>query len=217
MNPLAEASKFYRRWVSSMVVANTAYIGFVMVIGLAVLSPAMADTATDDLEVNAGLVAGLTLTCSKPLTFGVLRIQSLDLGVDQTKWRLTPNLPGQLPTFNQIAGAFGTATGVLPGPGQGECSVVGSVEPDDTAVSISFSSDSVNLDGVAVLDLPAAAPPEDDLQVDRFRTNPSAPKLVNGETRFAIGADLSIPNNLVADNFGGYGATITVTVEEDIP
>ena len=54
----------------------------------------------------------------------------------------------------------GTATGVLPGPGQGECSVVGSVAPDDTTVSVSFGSAAVTLGGAAVLDLPAATPPE---------------------------------------------------------
>lgn len=195
--------------------AGWVLIRLVVLAALGVATPSLADTASDDLQVNAGLVAGLTLTCSKPLTFGVLRIQSLDLGVAQTEWRLTPNQPDQLPTFNQIAGAFGTATGVLPGPGQGECSVVGSVAPDDTTVSVSFGSAAVTLGGAAVLDLPAATPPEGGLQVDRFRTNPSVPTITDGETRFAIGAVLAIPNNLVTANFGGYSGTVTVTVTEN--
>ncbi|WP_018952039.1 hypothetical protein [Thioalkalivibrio sp. AKL12] len=191
--------------------------GLVSLATLGFAAPALADVATDDLQVNAGLVAGLTLTCDKPLTFGVLRMQSLDLGVTATQWRLTPNLPEQLPSFNQTAGAFGTATSVLPGPGQGECAVVGSVAPDDTTIGISFASSSVTLTGAEVLDLSAATPPEPGLTVDRFRTNPSLPTIVDGETRFAIGADLNIPNNLVTENFGGYTTTVTVTVEENLP
>jgi len=164
------------------------------------------------------MLAASTLNCNKPLTFGVLRTQLLDLGVPETKWRGSANQPGQLPIFNQVAGPFGTATGVLTRPGQGECSVVGSVAPDDTSISISFTSGgSVTLDGVAVLGLLAATPNQDGLTVDRFRTVPSLSRRLDDETRFVIVADLVITNNLVAANFGGHTGMITITVEENKP
>lgn len=174
--------------------------------------PATAEVASVDLQIKAGLVAALSLTCDKPLTFGVFRMQPGDLGIGETKWRLTANQPGSLPTFNQIAGAFGTATGVLPGPGQGECRIAGASALDGSTVSISFgAADSITLVGATVLGLSAATPPTKGLTVGRFRSSPTEPVIADGITTFAIGADLTVPNDLISVNFGGYIGTITVT------
>lgn len=198
--------------------ANLQFIGAstlaLAVLSFAMSSPAFAESANGTLQVQAGLVAAVSLSCEKPLTFGVLRIQSANLGVSETKWRLTPNIPDALPAFNQIAGAFGTATSVLPGPGQGECTLVGSLASDDTTITISVES-STGLAGASVLQLGAATPPAEGLIVDNFQTNPVSPKINDSSTRFAIGADLAIPNNLSEANFGGYRGSITVTVTEE--
>jgi len=179
----------------------------------------LADTATSNLQINAGLDRSLILNCSKPLTFGVWFVQSSDRTGGQTLIRVGPNVPGGLPLVDQRSGE---ASGVLPGPGQGECQVSGSTAPDGTELSIVFNSTVLTLNPEALLgqNRPAESGA---LRVERFRWRPASagfanegvlPKIESGTASFAIGADLIIPNNLNAANFGGYSGSITITVTE---
>jgi hypothetical protein len=184
-------------------------------------SPALADTASGTLQIEAGLVAGLTLSCPKPLTFGVWFVQSADREGGLTRFRLTPNVPGALPSPNLVEGR---GTSVLPGPGQGECLVTGSVAEDNTELAVSFGTSFVDLAAEAVLGLDAPGSAAG-VRVENFLFRPATqgagvpsvsapPKIVDGQAEFAVGGELVIPNNLTAENFGGYSGSITITVTE---
>lgn len=182
---------------------------------------ATAESVTGSLQIEAGLVAGLTLTCEKPLTFGVWFVQSADREGGATRLSIGTNVPGALPSLNTVSG-FGTS--VLPGPGQGECTVSGSVAPDDTQLTVSFSDSSITLGSAEVLGQ-GAADTAAAMTVENFTFRPAAfgpgfpvagdnPRISDGRAAFSVGADLLIPNNLESENFGGYSGTVSITVTE---
>ena len=183
----------------------------------------LADIVSDDLQINAGLETGLSLTCFDALTFGVWFVQSGNREGGATLIRIDPNLPGTLPSINRISGL---AVGVNPGPGQGTCTISGSTAADGTELSVDFVESSVTLIAGAVLGKNTPVNVSDAIVVSRFRFMPSQssisgtpkqnanPVLSNGSASFAVGGDLTIPNNLDASNFGGYNGTLTITVTE---
>ena len=194
-----------------------ARFGVLMAACLGLMLPAVA--ANSSLEINAGLQRSLILNCHTSLTFGVWFVQSGNREGGATNIRIGPNQPGQLPTLNVKTGR---GTSVIPGPGQGECTLSGSSAADGTAFSVSFGETTLNLLAANVLgrNQPANAA---SLSVARLRfrsLSPQfvgemvAPKLSNGTASFAVGGDLTIPNNLDASNFGGYNGTLTITVTE---
>lgn len=194
-----------------------ARFGVLMAAYLCLMVPAMA--ANSSLEINAGLQNSLILNCTKPLTFGVWFVQSGNREGGATIIRIGPNQPGLLPTLN-VRGGRGTSA--IPGPGQGECSLTGSSAAEGTEFTVSFGETTLNLLAANVLGR-SQANTAAGLSVAGLRFRPlgpqfpqemEAPKLIEGTASFAVGGDLTIPNNLDASNFGGYNGTLTITLTE---
>lgn len=197
-----------------------ARFGVLMAAYLCLMVPAMA--ANSSLEINAGLQNSLILNCTKPLTFGVWFVQSGNREGGATTIRIGPNQPGLLPTLNVQRGR---GTSAIPWPGQGECSLTGSSADEGTEFTVSFGETTLNLLAANVLGRNQAAKAAG-LSVTRLRFRPlgpqspqemEAPKLIEGTASFAVGGDLTIPNNLDASNFGGYNGTLTITLTEQKP
>ena len=201
-----------------------ARFGVLMAACLGLMLPAVA--ANSSLEINAGLQRSLILNCHTSLTFGVWFVQSGNREGGPTLIRIDPNVPGTNPSINRMSGL---AVGVNPGPGQGTCTISGSTAADGTELSVDFVESFVTLIAGAVLGKNTPVNVSDAIVVSRFRFMPSQssisgtplqnanPVLSNGSASFAVGGDLTIPNNLDASNFGGYNGTLTITVTEQDP
>ncbi|MEX0373607.1 DUF4402 domain-containing protein [Spiribacter roseus] len=190
---------------------------------LALASVVYAESGQGTLEVSAGLSAALQLSCSKPLTFGVWFLTPGSREGGTTEIEISPGVPGGSPVTNKRSGSGSSG---FPGPGQGECTVSGSLADDDTELSVTFGTASIDLQPEAVLfqGLPSS---DGGLSVKNFTIRPAAsgstfpalnsnPKLTNGEATFAVGGHLVIPGNLTSDQFGGYTGTVTLTVTDNL-
>jgi hypothetical protein len=195
----------------------------VLVWELALASVAYAESGQGTLEVNAGLSAALQLSCTKPLTFGVWFLTTGSREGGTTEIEISPGVPGGSPVTNKRSG---TGSSGFPGPGQGECTVSGSLADDNTELTVTFDVASINLQPEAVLfqGLPSS---DGGLSVKNFTIRPAAsgstfpalnsnPKLTNGEATFAVGGRLVIPSNLTSEQLGGYSGTVTLTVTDNL-
>ena len=185
-----------------------------LVAGLGLSQTAMAEAAEGDLVITAGLQEAMTVVCTQPLSFGITRVATGERG-GSTTVTVNPNNP------NTGAGTLGGQTDdVTPGTTQrGVCEVSGSQADDNTLITVSFNPDTTNLggqDGAEGLDEPETA--LGNLAVASFTTSRAKGdlELQDGATTFGVGGTLTIPNDLITDNLGGYGATIEVVVN-DVP
>ena len=173
------------------------------------------NTASDELEITAGLDEALTLRCETALSFGITRLETGDRGG-------TTNLT--VPAGGGAISVGGTGDGVSTvGNGQpGQCTISGSAAEADTEVTVTFEtgeSDSVSLggdeDAFPPLDAPNTAA---DLKVSEFETDPGTVQIDgSGEATFNIGGTLEIPGDVVEVNLGGYRGEVTVVVNDDEP
>ena len=184
--------------------------------GLGLSQAAMADTATDDLVVTAGLAEALTLSCDEALSFGITRVGNLEREGTTTL------------TVAPADGAItvtGEADQITAGPGrQGQCTIAGSNADEGTGVDVSIgdtaanltSNASVNLTGNATAFSGLDAPTTDvtGLSVTDFTLERAVEIDADGGAVFDIGGELTIPATLVSDNLGGYQGTIEVKVDD---
>lgn len=195
---------------------------FILTASLGFASVTNARSGQGILEINAGLSAALKLSCYKPLTFGVWFLLSGSRD-SSTEVRVKPNVPGDSPITTKLAGDGSRG---FPSPGQGECSVSGSLAEDGAELAVTFGETSIDLQPEAAL---FQREPSSDggLTVRNFTFRPAAsdssfpaemskPKLSNGETTFAVGGLLVIPSTLTNDHFGGYTGTLTITVTDNL-
>jgi len=182
-------------------------------VGLGLSQNAIADTATDDLEITAGLTEALTLSCDSALNFGITRLGELTRGGETT-------LAVSAETGNLTTG--GSTTGVTAGSGsRGVCTIAGSSAAANTSVTVQIGGSAVG-DASTTLDGDVSAfsgldAPESDatLTVDSFQLNPADVQIdANGGTSFGIGATLTIPASVSENNLGGYKNTVTISVND---
>lgn len=178
---------------------------------------ALADTASDDLEVKAGLSQAMSLDCVTdgiPLNFGITRIN-----VDAYNTATEITVPA---TSGGSASVDAGGTGVSAGSVQrGACALSGSSATNGATLTVTFadSGDSSFADNVLTLSgdgsaysLDAPTTALSDLTVSSLTS--SASSLTDGASTIGIGGTLNIPATLVADNLGGYSASVQVTVDD---
>lgn len=180
----------------------------VVLIMMSFAGKAAAETATDTIEVHAGLAAALTFTCTD-LHFGV--------------WRVSPgNSEGEITIGSTLSGTIFTTTTENPTDGNyanslaenhqpmvAVCVATGSEAAVNTQPSVQVNTDAGNF-------LPLTAGHK--FVLANFITIPNTaiamsytlsvttPTQINeeGESRFSIGGTWTVPANIVADNHGGY-------------
>jgi hypothetical protein len=107
-------------------------------------------------------------------------------------------------------------SGKWPGPAVGECEVSGSTAADDVigTVALSVNTGSFASNGGAGFsdDTALNVPDEEVSGFTYIMVTTLASPMLNGASEFKIYGTMSIPDYLIADNYGGYKAPdITVT------
>ena len=189
--------------------------GVAVGLGLSLSQTALADTASADLEIHAGLRQSLTLICN-PLSFGVTTMNLMGIRGDVSRVVLNPSDSSlTIGTGNdQIALA---TTDVQ----AGQCLISGSRAANEQEVTIELNgvalgdaSTQLSVGGSSFLSLSAPTTPET-LTVNEFTTDVDTVRIQSGGAMFFIGGTLVIPATIVAANLGGYSAEVTITVDDD--
>ena len=181
-----------------------------LVAGLGFSQTALAETATTELQVNAGLAEALTLSCDTAMSFGITRLGNLDRSAVTT---LTLDPSNNNLTVTNDDGNVG----VTAGEGQaGECIIAGSAAANTTSVTVSFSTPddlAGNTSAFGNLTAPASGSDISGMAVSIT----SVTGVTIGETggaSFNIGGVLTIPATATPQNMGGYSTTTEVTVND---
>ena len=182
--------------------------------GLGLSQTALAEPATDDLDITAGLTGALTLDCNEPLSFGITRLNTLGRDGETT---LTVSASDGTITVDGADDGVTTDSGRAQ---RGECTISGSAAEDKTEVTVTFETgegDSVSLgqdeDAFGALDGPGT--PLSNLDVGTFETNPETVEIgADGGATFNIGGKLTIPGTVEENNLGGYRGEVTVKVDD---
>ena len=195
-------------------------------VGLGFSQTALANpTATDDLEVQVELAAGLTLVCGT-LNFGTINVE---LGERSSTNQVQVDADG-------AASFIGSGTGNAAlggGSTAATCTITGINSADDTTINASMSETSslAGLSGAASDDGGPTTAYSGTLSV-ALDLYDAAKALIDGgwngadqevytgtgdtESTFTIGGVLNIPaDDFEADNMGKYEASVTIEVEEE--
>lgn len=190
-------------------------------------SNAAADTATDTIEVYAGLAPALELTCTD-VHFGVWRVPTGDRG-GVTTVALTAGAFSS-GAFETTAAATGFADRValsknaaFDEPQVGTCVVTGSTAAENAPGSASIiDEDGVQAFGSVVAIGTAGdyefgtigVPANEEAQMSYLlELNNRAPVFdANGRTEFAVEGTLTIPQTITAGDLGGYKSNASHTV-----
>lgn len=201
-----------------------------VIVGLtAISSSAIAETATDTIEVYAGLAPVLELVCSD-VKFGV--------------WRVPTRTGGGVTTItlsdNDSAEAGGDTTGVAlvnltrnpaAQPAAGSCAFTGSAATaGDTAMAVSMAATEATTGAGTLTSGTMVSDRDEDYGVGisfpvlaaglgftlSFPTTTAID--ANGAGSFKIAGVLTIPETIVPNNYGAYkqNGTITVTVNDGV-
>jgi hypothetical protein len=184
-----------------------------------------AQTDSDDVDVTAGLVSGLTVSCLEDLSFGVINLDPTGFSDGDPAVEVVVGNDGSISIRD------GAASVSVRGARRGECTIAGI---DETETTIDVSIDTVDgaiqtatLEGRAgALDLDAPVSPRTDLTVTAFSTddgqtlqengNSARPyTVVDGRVNFKFGATLTIPapDSIEDPHLGGYGKTVQIHAE----
>lgn len=179
-------------------------------LGLAAMSgDVLAATGSDELTVKATLGQAMVLSCDQALDFGRVGLFAGDRGGTNT---IDMPVDGSSPT---VAGA-GLGVTVVTNGSPGSCTLTGSSATEGTALGVSFSTPSIDVTGSSAGG-PASSPSGNASapNVSSFTTNNPTVDAQGGAT-VTIGGTLTLSNNYIADNFGVYDNTVTVTVDDAI-
>ena len=173
-------------------------------------SNAAAETATDTVDVYAGLQAVLEMTCSD-VNFGVWRVPTGDRGGSTT---VTLDESGNVSATVTSGGAADNGVAndddKFDAPAAGTCNVTGSTVSDaDGAASITTGGSGTflgtNSNPFATgLEKPDALPPGSAFSFTLSLSTATPAIDANGEATFQVVGSMEIPNNLVSDNYGAY-------------
>lgn len=176
---------------------------------------ASAQTSSDTVDAYAGIAPTLELTCSD-VNFGVWR-----LGTGARGGATIVTLPsnGNAATHSGGTAALSTSNSHL-APVRSTCQLKGSGAPNATTASVTLTNNTgMTFAGTAsnnfavTLGAPVTAAA---LTAD-LTASTLAPVISGGSTQVYIGGVLTIPDNVVADNYGSYKTTapLTVTLEDN--
>ncbi len=173
---------------------------------------AMAESASDTVDATAGLQPALELSCTD-VSFGVWRVPIRSAGGATT---IT------LDKANDTVTAGGNTTRVAQSMSdaswthaRGECTLSGSTAADETAATLSiadnvdmaFAAAAAAATGYAGLDAATAA-----ATLLATLDIPETATISSGSTSFYVGGTLTIPETIIADNYGGYKTTAAATI-----
>lgn len=182
-----------------------------MAISGALLSgQASAQSSSDTVDAYAGIAPTLELTCSD-VNFGVWR-----LGTGARGGATIVTLPsnGNAATHSGGTAALSTSNSHQ-APVRSTCQLKGSGAPDTTAATVTLT-DNLNMAFVGTgsnnfaVTLPA--PKAAAALTANLTASTLAPVISGGSTQVYIGGELTIPDNVVADNYGSYKTTAPLTV-----
>lgn len=181
------------------------------------VSSAAAETASDSVDVYAGLEPVLEMTCTD-VNFGVWRVPTGDRNGTTT---VTLDAGSTATVTVTIGGAADTAVSrstKYSAPAAGTCNVTGStVTSGSGAASITTGSSGTFL-GTASnpfasgLTAPTALPPASAFDFTLSLSTATPAIDANGEATFQVIGSMEIPNNLVSDNYGAYKSQGSSTV-----
>jgi len=194
------------------------------VVAASLATTAQAETANTTVEVYAGLASVMELTCSD-VNFGVWRVP--------TGTRTGSSSGATTITLNDADSATVTAgssdkvalSNAWTAPKTGTCNVTGSARTDGGSGTASLSDASGNF-ATSVgtgfenesIDAPSTPLSEGSFTYALTLSSTTPEISGTGTSAFTIQGTMSIPDNLVADNYGGYkSADITVTFDDDSP
>ncbi|MGL5221548.1 MAG: hypothetical protein ACRC8I_01345, partial [Plesiomonas shigelloides] len=172
-----------------------------------------AKLSNDNVDAFAGIEPALELTCSD-INFGVWRLKSGSRG-NVTKI----TLPADGATATADVGAALSTSNGYQAPARSSCQLKGSTAPDATASTVTLANaTNVSFTGTNsnnfanTLKAPVAAA----TLTANFVPSTLAPVISGGGTQFYIGGDLTIPDNLIDNNYGSYKTVtpITITLED---
>lgn len=178
-----------------------------------------AETASDTIQVYAGLAPVLEMTCTD-VNFGVWRVPTGDRG-DKTIVTLNASSVATATVFT--GGAADTAvslSGKYDNPAAGTCDVTGSAVSNVNGVATLTDGSGIFIGTDANTFATGLAEPTD-LPLDsvfKFTLGLSTgtPAInADGEATFKVIGSMEIPNNLVTNNYGAYKSEGSVTVEFD--
>lgn len=190
---------------------------------------AVAEEATTDIFVYAGLEPVMQLNCS-PLNFGVYQIARGDRGIGTNmttvQMAIAKNREGadeiRISYLNSGQDQISLSDKAEYDPPQfAVCIVTGSrVKSGSLTITRDPGLGSVSFAGVASnpFALSRGKPTADATGILGFFTvPPSVTTDANGDAEFTVVGELDIPNNLAADNYGSYkAAPLTITVSDGL-
>ncbi|WP_404400541.1 hypothetical protein LG288_11110 [Idiomarina seosinensis] len=191
---------------------------------------ALAEEATTDISVYAGLEPVMQLNCSS-LNFGVYQIARGDRGIGSNKTTIqmatgsnrdTGELEARISFINQGQDQIALSDKPEYDPPQfAVCLVTGSrVKSGSLTIARESGFGSVSFAGVASnqFALSLGNPKTAATGILGYFTVPTSVQTdANGEAEFQVVGELDIPNNLVADNYGSYKAEpLTITVSDGL-
>jgi len=187
----------------------------VAAITLLAATGAQADTASDSVDAKAGLQPALELSCTD-VSFGVWRVPTrtadgttiITLGASDNTAVATGNTARVAQSTSVSSWAHS----------RGECTVAGSTAANDTnaavtisdATAMSFTATAAAGTGFLGLAAPGTA-----AALAANLTVPATTKITSGASSFYVGGVLTIPQNIVSGNYGGYKTTESATVTVD--
>ena len=174
---------------------------------------AAAETASDTVDVYAGLAPVLELACSD-VNFGV--------------WRVPTGARGAVNTIALLAGSQtevgGTGSGAIAlsanylAPQAGYCSVSGSTVADNATgvASIGLATGTMISSGAAaggnIFAAALAGPDAVAAMSYTLAISVLEPVITSGQASFNVTGVLTIPAELVSDNYGAYKGSVSHTV-----
>ncbi len=176
--------------------------------GLAATS-AMAETASDSVDATAGLKPALELRCTD-VSFGVWRVPIRSAGGDTT---IT------LDRDSNSASAAGNTTRVAQThadaswtQSRGVCTLSGSTASDGQNATITIDGNADGTGGIRgfvsadadITGYAGLAGAGDATALSAYLNVPTSVVMTDGSATFYIGGVLTIPQNIIADYYGGY-------------
>lgn len=177
-----------------------------------IATSAMAESASDTVDATAGLQPALELSCTD-VSFGVWRVPIRTSGgvTTITLDRDTDNVA----TSGNTARVAQSNSDASWAHSRGECTLSGSTAVDETAADITISDNT---------DMPFVASPAANtgyIGLDAATTAatltcsldvPATATITSGSATFYVGGVLTIPQAIVADNYGGYKTSTPATI-----
>lgn len=175
---------------------------------------AAAETATDTIDVYAGLSSVMELSCTD-LNYGVWIVPTGGRSGTTTV---------SLTSDNNTSITAGSSTGIAlsanyAAPAAASCTVTGSTAADGTTGQVNFTGTGTFVANAGGTGFNAETIAEPTTALTSFyyslaHTTPTA--MSSGATSFKVYGTITIPDGLTTANYGGYMAPAVIVIYEDV-